>query len=375
MERSGVSRAVPSGPAPRCFPAVDLIRLGAAFLVVLYHLAFLSRTGDPSRAALAAIEPLAASGWVGVPIFFVISGFVIACSARGKTARQFITGRASRLYPAAWVCATVTMLVAFRPGIGLDYVRTLALWPIGPWVSGVYWTLAVEMAFYALVALVLAQRGSAALPRLAVAIGGVSTLYWIVRVVAEARTGSSDWLFGSLNYFAGHLLLLRSGCMFALGMLIWDALDTADYRRWRLIVAFGMCSFLSVYVRAATLATEAGSAAAPLLVPPLLWLAAVLMLAGAVVWNTTITALIGRHGALVRMLGLMTYPLYLIHSELGAAVLARTTAFGPWLSLLVAVVAVLLAAALVLPIEAAIRRSLRRTSIAYASPAIAPAAP
>lgn len=142
-----------------------------------YHLAFLSLAGDPSRAAFAPIEPLAASGWVGVQIFFVISGFVIAFSACGKNARRFVRGRAERLYPAAWICATVTLLLSVETGhddagTGADYFRSMLLLPVGPWVSGVYWTLAVEMSFYGLVAVVFAWRGAGALPRLAVVLGG-----------------------------------------------------------------------------------------------------------------------------------------------------------------------------------------------------------
>src|SRR5712675_1260110 len=57
-------------------------------------------------------------GWVGVEIFFVISGFVIANSASKSSATEFLVGRALRLYPAVWVCATATLLVLVLFGSG-----------------------------------------------------------------------------------------------------------------------------------------------------------------------------------------------------------------------------------------------------------------
>lgn len=361
--------------ASRSFAGIDLIRFGAALLVTLYHLAYLSRLGDPSAAALGAIAPLAASGWVGVQIFFVLSGFVIAFSAsRGKGARAFVRGRAARLYPAVWICASITALLSFRTGIGADYLRSILLWPVGPWVSGVYWTLAVETMFYALVAIVLAWRGPAALPRLAMMLGSVSALYWIVRIVAELRTGSSDWLFGSLNYFPGHLLLLRSGCMFALGMLLFDAFGRNDLRRWRSLLAFTLCSALAIVLRARTLAVEDGVALTTSLFPLLLWLTAVLLLVSAVVWNAALGAALARHVRLVRTLGLMTYPLYLLHSELGSWVIDHSRALGAWPGLLLAIATVLAAAALVLPVEDFLRRAIfeRKPGSAHSTAAIAP---
>ncbi len=349
-----------NSPAPsRSFPGIDLIRLGAALLVTLYHLAYLSRLADPLRDDLGAIRPLAASGWVGVQIFFVISGFVIAFSAsKGSGAGAFVRGRAARLYPAAWICASVTMSLGVRAASGGDYLRSMLLWPVGPWVSGVYWTLAVETSFYSLVAITLARRGPSALPRLAVGLGSVSALYWIVRIVAELRTGSSDWLFGPFNYFAGHLLLLRSGCLFAIGMLLFDAAARNDLGRWRWIAMFALCGFLSILHHAHTVAIEEGTVPTSFLFAPLLWLTTVLMLLAAVVWNTPLAAVLSRRARLVRALGLLTYPLYLIHSELGEWVIDHSRALGAWVSLALAIAVVLAAAALVLPLEGAIRRAL-----------------
>jgi peptidoglycan/LPS O-acetylase OafA/YrhL len=54
--------------------------------------------------------PVAKYGFLGVPAFFVISGFVIAYSAEGRTAVGFAIARFSRLYPNFVFCMTLTFL-------------------------------------------------------------------------------------------------------------------------------------------------------------------------------------------------------------------------------------------------------------------------
>ena len=104
------------------FPLLDPLRFGAAFGVALFHQMFWSwawvSIGHPGfeRTVAADVQypsaaPFTWFGWVGVEIFFVISGFVIANSASKSSATEFLFGRALRLYPAVWVCSTLTFIV------------------------------------------------------------------------------------------------------------------------------------------------------------------------------------------------------------------------------------------------------------------------
>ena len=103
----------------RYYFGIDAIRFTAALLVVAFHLCFWSWTATDSTpgrilggaARFPHLAPFAWFGWIGVEIFFVISGLVIANSANNRTPIAFLNGRALRLYPGAWICATISAAV------------------------------------------------------------------------------------------------------------------------------------------------------------------------------------------------------------------------------------------------------------------------
>ena len=99
--------------------ALDLLRLVAVLSVVLYHFGFWGPAshGVP-QVALPWLTPIAKYGFLGVPAFFVISGFVIAYSAEGRTATGFAIARFSRIYPTFVFCMTLTFLAIASTGFG-----------------------------------------------------------------------------------------------------------------------------------------------------------------------------------------------------------------------------------------------------------------
>src|ERR1700719_3167896 len=131
------------------FPLLDPLRFAAALGVAVFHLTFWSWAGSSTGVApgfehyvaadlqFQSAAPFTWFGWVGVEIFFVISGFVIANSASKSSAAEFLLGRALRLYPAVWVCATATLLVLVLFGSGpasefiLPYIHAMLLVPKG----------------------------------------------------------------------------------------------------------------------------------------------------------------------------------------------------------------------------------------------------
>ena len=92
-------------PGAHCLPALDLLRLFAALSVVLFHYAFRGAAADGyTHVHLPELIPFAKYGARGVSLFFVISGFVIAYSAVGRSTQDFAIARITRLYPGFLIC-------------------------------------------------------------------------------------------------------------------------------------------------------------------------------------------------------------------------------------------------------------------------------
>jgi peptidoglycan/LPS O-acetylase OafA/YrhL len=150
---------------------IDLLRFLAAIAVVLFHYAFRGYVGHASSMPYPWLAEVVKYGCYGVELFFMISGFVILMSASSGSVKHFAISRVVRLYPAFWVCCTLTFLVLVmfgrnQPSVAL-YLSNMTMLSgfgfmqkivPGPHIDGSYWSLVVEMRFYALVALVLVLR-------------------------------------------------------------------------------------------------------------------------------------------------------------------------------------------------------------------------
>src|SRR6195952_4591484 len=142
--------------------ALDLLRLVAVFGVVLYHFGFWgpASQGIP-QVAMPWLAPVAKYGFLGVPVFFIISGFVIAYSAEGRTATAFAIARFSRIYPTFLFCMTMTFVAIWLFGTP-HFETTLSQWVANlfiaapalgrPYMDTSYWSLVIEVVFYAWVA-------------------------------------------------------------------------------------------------------------------------------------------------------------------------------------------------------------------------------
>src|ERR1700738_5678916 len=97
--------------------SLDLLRLIAVLMVVFYHYGFWGPLSNGiSQVALPRIAGFAQYGFLGVPIFFVINGFVIAYTAEGRTALEFGIARFSRIYPTYLFCMSLTFLAVLALG-------------------------------------------------------------------------------------------------------------------------------------------------------------------------------------------------------------------------------------------------------------------
>lgn len=153
--------------AGRRLYAIDGIRLLAALMVAVHHYAGTNRVDQPGNRIwdrpvsdiMPTVFRFASYGWIGVEIFFVISGFVICMSCWGRTPRQFFVSRVIRLYPAYWFAiAFTTTVLMLLPGVWdrlrmRDVLLNITMLQSGSGVmnvDGVYWTLWSELRFYLL---------------------------------------------------------------------------------------------------------------------------------------------------------------------------------------------------------------------------------
>ena len=146
---------------------IDLLRITAALGVVIYHYTFSGYARHLTSIAYPSLSVVTRYGYLGVDMFFTISGFVVLLSAWGRRPREFVISRIVRLYPAYWVAVTLTTIVAITLSRGmfhvtpLQYVANMTMLNSAVHVANidvVYWTLYAEIRFYLLI-FVLAWAG------------------------------------------------------------------------------------------------------------------------------------------------------------------------------------------------------------------------
>jgi peptidoglycan/LPS O-acetylase OafA/YrhL len=84
----------------------NLIRMFAALLVIEAHACSVTHRGDLLRPIFGL-----GGGDLGVDIFFVLSGYLIAKSWTGKRWQEFAWARIMRIYPALWVSTILSILL------------------------------------------------------------------------------------------------------------------------------------------------------------------------------------------------------------------------------------------------------------------------
>lgn len=286
---------------------VDALRGLAALAVVLFH--YTTRFGELYgwKTAPSLSFP---DGFYGVNLFFIISGFVIFMTLeRTVQPMDFVVSRFSRLFPAYWTAVLVTFCLTHwlgLPGKLVDTATALknvfmihGLFRV-PHVDSVYWTLEIELLFYC---------GMFAL----YAIGRLHQIHHALRALLLLRLAyfvlARFWGI-ELSWTLSHLLILQYIPWFALGISIYLAIsrhETANRRQ---------------------VAITATAAIGCLLIVDSLFLGVLsALLASTVFLAASGRASFLRHGILA-WLGAISYPLYLLHENIGWSILLRLQSWG-----------------------------------------------
>ncbi|MVN78995.1 acyltransferase family protein [Hymenobacter sp. HMF4947] len=169
MEPNTITQ-LPPRTANKHVSGLALLRGVAALSVGLFHF-----TGAVlPKLHVDAVASLFASGWLGVEVFFVISGFVIPYSLLGKgyTIRDFLpymAKRITRINPPAYLALILVVaqwyLIDYFISHEIKYTKGLSAMQLAHnvfftipfseygWIIGIFWTLAIEFQFYIIIGL------------------------------------------------------------------------------------------------------------------------------------------------------------------------------------------------------------------------------
>lgn len=344
------------GGEHRRLPVLDALRMAAALWVFLFHATFAENyfvTGDttplPDEPAAWGVE-IVRTGWLGVDVFFVISGIVVTRTALGRTAPEFLVARFSRIAPSFLVGVTIAVLVAlFLGGSGTtpqnghaslpDLLPSLTLlnFPLGHPVAAEasYWTLWVEAKFYVAVAvcLVVSRVGSRR------SVLGFLAL-WTVALAISSEAGLPE---------LGVLLLAPYGPYFILGASLGLIRNRRDLAVLAPLVLVSLT--MAAPTAEARGAFETWTSTACVLV------AMVLVVAGLLVPGSD-----SRLSRTATTLGLASFPLYLLNLRFGGFVVGALESRGVAVPVAVGAVACLLVALACLwatRVEPGLQRSLK----------------
>lgn len=286
--------------------ALDGLRLVAAVAVLSYHYAGINVPfwGPPSHVVFPTISHVGRYGYLGVNLFFVISGFVILMTAYDRRIESFAASRVARLYPAYWVAIVLTVgLQHFwhegRTPSSVEGLVNLTMvqeaFDITN-VQGAFWTLWIELKFYLLIG-VFILVGMTRRRVLAFAV-----LWPLVGQIANA-TGAK---------FLNSLLIPTYAPYFAAGILLFLLFRERHDVATLLALAFNWVLCIrqaTAYAPRASHLTDSHVSA---------------LVIGVIVTLSMVAVYLCSFGPVSRLswrwltvAGALTYPLYLVHGQLG----------------------------------------------------------
>ncbi|ALP62832.1 acyltransferase family protein [Paraburkholderia caribensis] len=299
---------------------LDGLRGVAILLVVLFH-AYIRWPGIVPFGERFAHVPFLQYGWVGVQLFFMISGFVILMSLeRSKNIADFMLRRWLRLFPAMLiatilVCVTSPLLTD-RPAGTLDPMNVVpGLLFIEPgWLNfilgthfraleGPFWSLFVEVKFYLIFGSLYFAFGARKAISLLFALFSVTVFFKLYMIKHPHAQAVIYWTnFALKRTSAEHF------GWFTFGAILY--LHLRNRSLYTIIAAFGAAAISVAVFNGSHLIEK---------IPPAL----MVLLFSAAITNDKVQHFLQRKAWLT--LGFVSYPLYLIHEN---AVVSLTAQFG-----------------------------------------------
>ncbi|WP_460610147.1 acyltransferase family protein [Hymenobacter terrigena] len=235
---------------------LEFLRAIAALSVCLFHYS----GGMLPKLIVPGVKYTFSGGYLGVDIFFVISGFIIPYSLVGKNYRvkgffAYIKKRILRINPPAYASMALVLAQGFIIDRMLNHTSTytgeLSWWQIFhnvlftipftnyKWINGIFWTLAIEFQFYLFIGVLfnfLFNRG----------------VLWFVGIYIAVSLAQFAPFMASVGFF-------HYSTLFALGgvALLWHQKRIPSWMYIGGLVLFGSLTFwqLGIYATLVGVAT------------------------------------------------------------------------------------------------------------------------
>lgn len=284
---------------------LDLLRVLALGSVIVFHYFFngISK-GTVDSVSLPGFSAIAKYGYLGVELFFLISGFVILYSTQNRTAREFVKKRFVRLYPMYWMALIVIYIVTNLPfwsnkGPAFSkFLWNLTMFPTAfgqDWVDAAHWFLARELQLYVFVTIVLAIGIGKHLPNI--------FSWWAILICFWNLFDLPQF---NIWYFSGYFALITGGAVI-FSIREWGL---TTFRGLSLLAAY-VCAVETRMTKSEALAIHRNTTYNKYVVALLVTLAFLLILA---TLSKSISSISFKWAGIA---GAITYPLFLVHGRLG----------------------------------------------------------
>ena len=208
---------------------LDGLRGIAIIMVVLFHGIYYNPN---ATGAMRFMEKVAGAGWIGVPIFFAISGFLISYPFFKQRLRTpatwypkgYVWRRALKIFPPFYLSVAALMVFYFARSGDASYISLGLKWATGfahyvyqdRYFNGPYWSLWVELHFYLVLPL----------------------LFFLFRNAAYAWTcwGIAGLLF-FIPYLSRFLTWPENASSAEAGFVMWRFPNQLDCFAWGVILA------------------------------------------------------------------------------------------------------------------------------------------
>ena len=168
--------------------------------------------GTVTSIELTPFSDIAKYGYLGVQLFFGVSGYLILMSTTNRSAWQFAKGRIKRIYPLYWVAIILITAITFLPTLSKthpgfwQFLASSTMFPTAfnqGWVDGAHWFMLVEIQLYVFIFAVLKVGAGKYLPTI-FPIWSIVIFIWYL---FELNRFSIWYLYGPFSFICGGAII------------------------------------------------------------------------------------------------------------------------------------------------------------------------